>query len=376
MTDGRRTAVKVVAIIAVIIIVVLLLLNPGVQSLLKSIFVDPFQSSYPEYATFTLRRTFTIDANGGTVYNYTIDIPLPSDLSENGNPLQEVQSVSEQPNPSVEERYGMEWMEWGGTGPVGQNSLSISITYQMRVSTYIWNLESGTVGNISDIPDSLKDAYLGDEWRIIVDHPSIHQRSQAIVGERTNVEDALRSIYDWIVDNVDYPSSSTLLPKTSLETLSSGVGDCDDQAVLFCALARAAGIPAWLQIGVLYDPFWQEWGGHAWVQAYLPLKDGEGVNATIDTVNRDFLLWRPNRFADFTDDGDAAHLEDYYLSFHCSYDPTSYPEGETPIFGQEFVALEYQESDSTVRPEDFNMASALFFHRLISPDICRVQVRI
>lgn len=375
MTNGRRTAGKVVVIIAVIVIVVILLLNPGVQSLLKSIFVDPFQQSYPEYATFTLRRTLTIDANGGTVYNYTIDIPMPPDLSENGNLLQEVQSVSAQPNPSVEERYGLEWMQWEGAGPVGQNSHSISITYQMRVSTYIWNLESGDVGNISDIPDSLKDAYLGDEWRIIVDHPSILQRSEAIVGERTNVEEALRAIYDWVVDNVDYPSSSTILPKTSLETLSSGVGDCDDQAVLFCALARAAGIPAWLQVGVLYDPFWQDWGGHAWVQAYLPLGNGGGVNATIDTVNRDFLLWRPNRFADFTDDGDADHLEDYYLSFHCSYDPASYPDGETPIFGHEFTALEYQESDSTVRPDDFNTASVLLCHWFISPDISRAQVR-
>ena len=48
------------------------------------------------------------------------------------------------------------------------------------------------------------------------------------------------------------------------------VGDCDDQAMLFCSLARASGVPAWLQLGALYDKGQDEWFGHGWVQAYVP----------------------------------------------------------------------------------------------------------
>jgi hypothetical protein len=359
LANGKRKAGKVIVFIAVIIIVILLLLNPGVQSVLKSIFIDPFQESYPEYTTFTVERTLTVEANGGTVYNYTLDIPVPEDISENGNELQELIDISAQPNPTIDGRYDLDWMEWEGYGPVGQNTRTITITYQMRISTFIWNFGSDEIGNISDIPSSLKDSYLGDEWRIIVDHPDIVQRSEAIVGDGNNVKEALNAIYGWITDNIDYSYSSPTLPKTSVETLSSGRGDCDEQAILFCALARAAGIPAWLQLGVLYDPFMEAWGGHGWVQTYLPLGDGEGVNATIDTVNRDFLVWRPNRFADFTDDGNGSHLDDYYFSFYCSYDPSSYSGGETPSFSQEFEAVDYQESENRVRVDDFTMSSTI-----------------
>lgn len=374
LTNGKRKLGKVIAIIAVIIVVIILLLNPGVQGVLKSIFIDPFQKSYPEYTTFTVERTLTVEANGGTIYNYTLDIPVPEDISENGNKLQELIAISAQPNPTIEDRYSLDWMEWEGFGPVGQSTRTITITYQMRISTFIWNLGMDEVGNISDIPASLKNSYLGDEWRIIVDHPDIIQRSEAIVGDRTNVKEALNAIYDWITDNIDYPQSSPTLPKTSVETLSSGRGDCDEQSILFCALARAAGIPAWLQLGVLYDPFMEAWGGHGWVQTYLPLTNGEGVNVTIDTVNRDFLVWRPNRIADFTDDGNGSHLDDYYFSFYCSYDPSSYSAGQTPSFSQEFEALDYQESENRVHVDDFTITSTIF-RSLILPGTYQAQAR-
>jgi hypothetical protein len=374
LANEKRKVGKIIAIIVVVIIVIILLLNPGVQSVLKSIFIDPFQKSYPEYTTFTVERTLTIEANGGTVFNYTLDLPVPEDMSENGNELQELIAISAQPNPAIDDRYSLDWMEWEGYGPVGQSIRTVTITYQMRISTFIWNIGTDEVGNISDIPSSLKSAYLDDEWRIIVNHPDILQRSEAIVGDRTNVKDALSAIYDWITGNIDYSYSSPTLPQTSVETLSSGRGDCDEQAILFCALARAAGIPAWLQLGVLYDPFLEAWGGHGWVQTHLPLGGGEGVNITIDTVNSDFLVWRPNRFADFTDDGNASHLNDYYFSFYCSYDPTSYSEGETPSFGQEFQAVEYQESENRVQMDDFAMSLDIS-RLLILPGTFQVPAR-
>lgn len=352
MLANRSKLAKAIIILAVLMIVLILLLNPGVQSLLKSIFLDPF--GYPSHATFTLKRTLIVDANGGNIYNYTVDIPQPSNASENGFPLQEVLGVTVQPTPSYEERYGTEWMVWEGNGLVGQGKRTVTVTYEMRVSTYIWNLEEGMVGDVVEIPQYLEEGYLGDEWQIIVNHPSIIDRSQSIVGDSTNVMEMLRSIYDWITDNIAYPTSSSAIPQTSVETLYFGRGDCDDQAILFCALARAAGIPAWLQLGILYDPFLQSWGGHGWVQTFIPLRSGGGVNATIDTVNKDFLVWRPNRFTDFTDDGNPDHLKDYYFSFHCSYESDTYAEGEFPVFSQEFEAVDYQESGERVQPGDFS----------------------
>jgi len=355
LTNGKRRWGKVITLVVVIAVVIILLLNPAVQGILRSIFIDPFQKSYPEYTTFTVEQTLTVDANGGIVLNYTVDIPLPKTIQQQGHPLQQVIEVTADPEPGdVKDRYGYDWAEWTGSGPVEQGTKSITIRYQMKVSTFIWNLGPDEVGNVSDIPSSLKNAYLGDEWRIIVDHPDIQALASDLVGGERNVLKGFQAIYAWVGENIDYPSgASSSLPQTSIQTLESRVGDCDDQAILFCAVARAAGIPAWLQLGILFDQSRGNWGGHGWVQAYLPLRSGGGVNATIDTVNKDFLVWRPNRFADFTDDGNASHLEDYYFSFYCTYDPASYPPGQTPEFGQTFETIEYSESGNRVRPGDF-----------------------
>ncbi len=348
----KSAAVKTVAAAVAVIIVIVLLLNPSVQGILRGILFDPFQESYPSYSTFTLERTLTVDANGGVIYNHTFDVPMPKTTWEGSAPLQQVINVSADPVPALENRYGSEWMVWRGEGPSGPMTSSVTVTYELTVSTFIWELDQAQSGTITDIPTALSDRYLGNEWRILVEEAPIQETAASIVGDQDNVLDVLRSIYDWIRVNIEYKSATTL-PQTSVETLSSGQGDCDDQAVLFCALSRSVGIPAWLQLGVMYDPFFQEWGGHGWVQTYVPLEGG-GVNVTIDTVNDDFLVWRPNRFADFTDDGIASHLEDYYYFFHCSYDPDSYPEGQTPEFVQDFEAIDYQESSDVVKPGDFS----------------------
>ena len=82
--------------------------------------------------------------------------------------------------------------------------------------------------------------------------------------------------------------------------------------MLFSSLARAAGIPAWLEFGALYDRNADVWGGHAWVKAYVPLKSGGGGAVCIDVVNREFFVRPCNRFADWECDGNGTHMEDYY----------------------------------------------------------------
>ena len=89
------------------------------------------------------------------------------------------------------------------------------------------------------------------------------------------------------------------------------------------------------------------WGGHGWVQAFIPTKDG-GDNVTIDTVNHDFLVWRPNRFADFTDDGNGDHLKDYYYTFLSNYITSTYPNNNSPSYSESFEPLSYVESDHKI----------------------------
>lgn len=344
VSKGRMVR-RIAVTLAVLLVALVLIINPWFQGVLKDLFLSPFQESYPEEVEYTLQRTIVVDANGGKIPNYTVDLPVPESMEGR----QEVIEVETNVQSSTESRYDRPWMVFEGEDLQGEERSIIEVTYRVRTTAHVWDMDRDSVGDLQDIPESLRETYVGEEWKMQSEHPDIVSRAESIAGNETDVYGILHSIYRWVTENIDYPSTaSSSLPKDSVETLSSGEGDCDEQAILFCALARSLGVPAWMQLGLLYDPVIGSWGGHGWVQVYLPLEGEGGVEATIDTVNEDFLVWGPNRLADYTDDGNGDHLKDYYYIFHYSYDEHTYPGESEPQFSQDFEVLEYEESGRVV----------------------------
>ncbi|MCG7841122.1 MAG: transglutaminase domain-containing protein [Methanomassiliicoccales archaeon] len=347
MSESHRKTGKALLVLAVVLIVIFLLLLPPTQDLFRKYLLDPFSSQYPEEVEMELRRTMILDANGGHVTQYRFDLPRPASISDNGTYLQQVTSLNISP------QYDELWdngtyrtMVWEGDDLYGQ--ISIVVTQSVRQTLQQWDLDEDTVLDKGDIPQDLQDRYLHEEWQIIIDDPIISELSHQIVGDEDNVYVIARSIYDWMVENVEYPNQIISgEPKSSLQTNEDRRGDCDDQSILFCALARSAGVPAWLQLGALYDRSTGEMGGHGWVQMFMPTEDG-GVNVTIDIVNKDFLVWMPNLFCEYTDNGEPDGLRDYYHMISVFYDASTYGPGETPEFSESWEVLSYQESDDKV----------------------------
>ena len=296
-------------VLAVILVVVLLLLLPPTQDLLRRYLVDPFSPHYPEEVSMDIGRTMFLDASGGLVTEYVIDLPRPVSIFEDGVYLQRVTQVDASPD-HYEEGETYDTMVWNGQDLYG--TFSVEITVSVTQTLHRWDLDEDEVLGREKVPQFLLDRYLDDEWKIIVDDPVIEQLSESIVGDENNVFLIARSIYDWMLDNVDYPNQLISgEPRSSLETYEDLEGDCDDQSILFCALARAAGVPAWLQLGAVYDRSSGELGGHGWVQMHMPTEEG-GTNVTIDIVNKNFLIWMPNLFCEYTDNGLPGELEDAY----------------------------------------------------------------
>jgi hypothetical protein len=349
MGVGRRVA-GVVILIIVIAVVLLLVFSPAFQNFVFHTLFSPFAKKIPANATFELQRTIEVNANGGTIVSFAIDQPLPTNITDNGQPQQTVYNVTYSPPYSSDgPRYGFPWAVWNGGTLSGQQSVAVAITYDVRADARVWNIDASSSLNTSAVPLSVRNAYLGDEWQIIVTDPQIRAQSASIVGSEKNVFSVLNLINVWVTTNIAYPQvAETGLPQSSLGTLASRVGDCDDQAILFSALARAAGVPAWLQLGALYNSPEQAWGAHGWVQAYIPTVGGGASLVTIDTVNRDFLVWEPNRFADYTDDGNGSHLQDYYYQVYYNYEPYTYSPGHLPTSSDSLLALSYVKSTETI----------------------------
>ncbi|HHS50153.1 MAG TPA: transglutaminase domain-containing protein [candidate division Zixibacteria bacterium] len=78
----------------------------------------------------------------------------------------------------------------------------------------------------------------------------------------------LQAINDYLYKNID--KSLTASIPSALDVLQRMRGDCNEHSVLFVALARALGIPARMNVGLIYmDGYFYY---HAWVQAFA---DGE-----------------------------------------------------------------------------------------------------
>jgi transglutaminase-like putative cysteine protease len=329
---SRRRYGSIVSTIVVLVICLLLILLVTNAEFRKGLtdLVDRGSGGYREYphwADFSVRRSITVSPHPpGFPMDYSVDIPAPIDIGKNETRIQEVKSivtspapVSNGPYPGYDQDY--KWMLWEENNTL--SSRTFSITYTMRTESALWSLDSSDSGTVDDYPESLVKIYgnkTREEWKILPTHPQIVSLSDQLTSGKITVYDKFKSIFDYINDNFEYETLRGGEPKFCNETLSDRFGDCDDQSVLFVSLARAAGLPALLEFGALYNQQEQTWGGHAWVKVFIPeYTTGEVYWYNIDIVNDQFLFRDAYRFSEWESDGNATHLKDYYYSYGVNF---------------------------------------------------------
>lgn len=167
--------------------------------------------------------------------------------------------------------------------PSGGNvTVAYSVRLEMRKRSPP-NISFAAAGNLSDIPENIRQMYCEPEgsWRVDEELRSLAKAIWASQEMTVNVLKIVTSLVDWIGNNVK--SVSHDFPYYPSETYSSLEGDCDDQANLLIALCRYMGIPAYLQVGSLRwssktETFWNDHvtsiligvSYHAWAVVYVP----------------------------------------------------------------------------------------------------------
>jgi hypothetical protein len=337
----RRSQIPVIRSVAVIIIAVVLLgvlQSHGEMGQFRD-FLDrdlskglPVMRSYPVSAEFKLNRVMTSTCRGPDM-SYTVYVGIPKTIAGQ----QEVVQIS--PNPAPTTQNGDFWT-WTGTAVRG-DKVSIVIGYQVKASLKQWDINAAGSGTVSEIPAAYSK-YLGTEWKFTPAEAPISGLSAQIAGGTNNTFEKIEKIYTYIHDNFAYQTNSPAEPKYPTQTLSDKAGDCDDQSFLLGSLLRAQGIPAWMEMGLLYDQSRRAWGGHAWLRTYIPSASGGGQEVQIDAVNDEFLFRDAYRLTDYVDDGIGDHLENYYVSWRYTYS------GAPPQREDRYDSIFYRPSDSTV----------------------------
>ena len=309
----------------ILLLVVGILLAPQTQSLMNESldYWDEMNTPYyniPESITINLIRNFTIYLENGKSAEYELILGKPENRpswpQHDTNLWQEITQINV--NPQFEENE-VGRMKWSGQLKDDERAY-ISVEYELTVNTIRPELTIEDSGTIDDMPEGY-EIYLDDEWLIEPSLPEIQNlASEMTNGTNGNVIHILGNIFDYISSEYIYQPSS--IPKSCPESIESGYGDCDDFAILFSSIARAAGIPTWLELGKIpafidnrENCDLRDWGGHAWVNALVPLSDGTSTVVSIDLANSYFLWMPPYRISDWVDDGNGDNLYSYYYLF-------------------------------------------------------------
>lgn len=117
------------------------------------------------------------------------------------------------------------------------------------------------ITNMNTIPDR----FVKPEPFIESDHPKILSLVEKIVTADDTPLEKANKLMTWVHKNIE--KRPVLSLPDALATLMNKVGDCNEHAVLLTALARAAGIPARIEAGLVYlnGRFYY----HAWNLLYI-----------------------------------------------------------------------------------------------------------
>lgn len=134
--------------------------------------------------------------------------------------------------------------------------------------------------------------YEGTEWQhelretpfLQVNHPRVRSTAAEILAGETDARRAAERLRRWVFDRLEKVPTTSI--PNALQVLQMGAGDCNEHAVLWAALARAAGMPARVVAGIVYVDgvflyhAWDEvWLGSGWVSVD-PAFDQMPVDAT------------------------------------------------------------------------------------------------
>jgi hypothetical protein len=127
--------------------------------------------------------------------------------------------------------------------------------------------------------------------RYLTPEPLIESDDPAIVAEAARMTAGAatpRERAERLVRGVNglLEKAPTISVPSAREVLRTKVGDCNEHTALYVALARAAGLPTRINVGLAYvlGAFYY----HAWPEVYLAESDGRGLWLPVDPTFNQF----------------------------------------------------------------------------------------
>jgi len=100
-----------------------------------------------------------------------------------------------------------------------------------------------------------------------VDHPKIADLANRLTADRDGSWNRASAVYEWVFENIE--KKAVVSVPSALEVLEAMEGDCNEHTLLYTALARAAGVPTRVAIGLVWSEELNGFYYHAWPEVFV-----------------------------------------------------------------------------------------------------------
>jgi transglutaminase-like putative cysteine protease len=139
--------------------------------------------------------------------------------------------------------------------------------WQTRVGPGMYTVAvPGTPASSVESPDDLA-RYLEPDLLAQSAHPKIIAAALEAVGDVTDPWQKALALYKWVYAHIEKTPVVSL--PSALEVLEARKGDCNEHTVLYVAMARAAGIPSRIALGIVWSEELQGFYYHAWPEVHV-----------------------------------------------------------------------------------------------------------
>ena len=235
----------------------------------------PGTKTFKEKRSYTLSYAVDIQVEEAALPNALyLWLPKPASSASQRN----VQLLSRNTEPYVENYRGTSLYQFIDLQP--KTGKHIALSYVMDAYTVETEVRSQAIRQEMESP--IQTVYTLASALIPSDHPDIIAQSTAITGRERNPYLKAKLIYDWMIKEAGIREG--FMGGGALEALEEKQADSYRSSLLFCSLARAAGIPCVPVSGVLVNRhlsttrhYWAEF----WVDAFgwIPVDPALGVGA-------------------------------------------------------------------------------------------------
>jgi len=150
-------------------------------------------------------------------------------------------------------------------------------TYDPATRTLMLRIGAKLTSPVRASADEIRDNLL-ESAVYPIHHRVVRALAAETVAGATSAREKVRALVDFVQEFVI--DSHTADPLTVLDILADQRGDCNEHALLFATLARAAGIPAREVYGLIYkDDNKRVFGRHAWNEVVI-----DGVWVPVDPM--------------------------------------------------------------------------------------------